>query len=203
MIIWHWIKINRLYILINYKLTKLSMINFNNKFVFWFQVNTETSGCLKANGHLCLGLLIVIIMCFMFSYNCQDILYLLISSVIYTLLKSNHCKANAIQLHVRKPYNSNFNISTIEEKNSDNNFHRDTRKNKCKITRHRFKKWVLSRLDYFFTRLYYHNCKWSYGLMTLRLLVRFCDISTVYIFSKLKCSILYVLPSYPTLFTNN
>lgn len=181
--------------------------NFVWKNIFsYFQIKTETSGCLKTNGHLCLGLLIVIIICFTSSYNCQDILYILLSSVIFTWVKSNYYKTNAIQFHVKKTY-CHFKNATIQEKNSDNNFHRDTRKNKLKITRHRFKdvflKWVLLRLGYFFSRLYYHNYKWSHGLMTLRLVVRFCDISTVYIFSKLKCSILYMLPSYPALFNIN
>ncbi|XP_015840650.2 furin-like protease 1, isoforms 1/1-X/2 isoform X1 [Tribolium castaneum] len=192
-----------------------------NSLKFGAEVKKDTSGCLKTNGQLCLGLCIVIIMCCTSSYNCQDTLYVLliytISSLIFIFdlylnirIKSCHIKRSIIEFHnVNRSYNLYCIHSTTNQnkENSDNNFHRDTRKNKCKVTRHIFKDVFLNRTfrDFLgkvgnlkvFLRIMYHNVReWLHRLNTLRLVVLFCDISTFYIFFKLKCSILCMLPSY-------
>ncbi|XP_063929314.1 furin-like protease 1 isoform X3 [Zophobas morio] len=192
-----------------------------NSLKFGAEVKKDTSGCLKTNGQFCLGLCIVIIMCCTSSYNCQDTLYVLliytISSLIFMFdlylniwIKSCHIKRSIIEFHnVKTSYRLHCLHSTTnqEKENSDNNFHRDTRKNKCKVTRHIFKDVFLNIFFVVqvvntsnFLRIVYHNIrKWLHRLNTLRLVVLFCDISTFYIFFKLKCSILYMLPSYSKL----
>lgn len=186
------------------------------RFFLHLQVKKDTSGCLKTNGQLCLGLCIVIIMCCTSSYNCQDTLYVLLIYTINSLIfifdlylniriKSCHIKRSIIEFHnVNRSYKLCIHSTTNQNKeNSDNNFHRDTRKNKCKVTRHIFKDVFLNNFIFLeklvnlqrFSRVIYHNIReWLYRLNTLRLVVLFCDISTFYIFFKLKCSILYMLP---------
>ncbi|XP_044256588.1 furin-like protease 1 isoform X3 [Tribolium madens] len=196
-----------------------------NSLKFGAEVKKDTSGCLKTNGQLCLGLCIVIIMCCTSSYNCQDTLYVLLIYTINSLIfifdlylniriKSCHIKRSIIEFHnVNRSYNLYCIHSTTNQnkENSDNNFHRDTRKNKCKVTRHIFKDVFLNRTFRFFLgkvvnlkiflRIIYHNIReWLHRLNTLRLVVLFCDILTFYIFFKLKCSILYMLPSYSEVF---
>lgn len=177
----------------------------------------SSSGCLRANGQLCLGLCIAIILYCTSSFNCQNTLYVLLiytfNSLIFLfkyhlqiLTEPGQNKSRIAQICTDMKNSQKLFYSPASlNKNSDNNFHRDTRKIKYKITRHIFKD-VLSNNIYFlgqvvnignFLRvLIYHNIRnWLNSYNTLRL-VLFCDISTFYIFFKLKCSILYMLPSY-------
>jgi furin len=176
-----------------------------NSLQFGAEVKKDTSGCSKTNGQLCLGLCIVIIMCCTSSYNCQDTVYTLLICTINILIfifdlylhiwiKSCHIKRSIVEFHnVKKPYQLHcFHSTTNQDKeNSDNNFHRDTRKNKCKITRHIFKDVFLNDIFFLvqvvnisnFLRIIYHTIReWLHRLNTLRLVVLFCDISTFYIF---------------------
>ncbi|EFA11330.2 Furin-like protease 1, isoform 1-CRR [Tribolium castaneum] len=175
-----------------------------NSLKFGAEVKKDTSGCLKTNGQLCLDTLYVLLI-----YTISSLIFIF-DLYLNIRIKSCHIKRSIIEFHnVNRSYNLYCIHSTTNQnkENSDNNFHRDTRKNKCKVTRHIFKDVFLNRTfrDFLgkvgnlkvFLRIMYHNVReWLHRLNTLRLVVLFCDISTFYIFFKLKCSILCMLPSY-------